>query len=269
MIKKANKILLTISIGLAMFCISANAQTAPKPGGNALDKGDFKVGFSPKTRAKQPNKAIPAEIKAILKEMADPLNEIIALPHDIYLNFDVCGEPNAFYDPQTDEITMCYEFFDVFDQTFRKVSKDEKEINNYIGGTVAVIFFHELGHCLIDVWDLPATGREEDAVDQLAMVLMLDGSDEGQDTVLSAALFFALSSEGQSNDDLNFWDEHSLDQQRFYNMLCFMYGSNPEKNKGIVGANGLPAQRAGRCPAEYKRADRAWERLLTPYLKVE
>lgn len=261
--------LLVACIALFIFCASIIAQTPAAKTGPAkhpLDKGNFKVGFSPTTKAKEPGKAMPKEIKELLQGMVDPLNEIIALPRDIYLNFDLCGQPNAFYSSKTHEITMCYELFLEIDEKFRKYSNDEKEVNDHIGSTVAVIFFHELGHCLIDVWELPATGREEDAVDQLAMVLMLDGSESGKNTVLSAALFFALSSEGQSNDDLIFWDEHSLNQQRFYDMLCLVYGSDPDKNKGIVGPTGLPAPRAAGCPAEYKRADRAWEKLLTPYL---
>ena len=58
-------------------------------------------------------------------------------------------------------------------------------------GAMVVFFFHELGHCLIDVWDLPTTGREEDAVDQLAMFVLLDGTPEGEGMVLSAATFFS------------------------------------------------------------------------------
>ena len=34
-------------------------------------------------------------------------------------------------------------------------------------GVTVSTFFHELGHALIDAWDLPITGREEDAADQL------------------------------------------------------------------------------------------------------
>lgn len=246
---------------------TSSAQTIAKSAANNIDKGDFKVGFSPATVKKTPKKAMPKEVADSLLEITKPLNETIALPYNVYVNFDQCGEPNAFYDPEVKEITMCYEFLDEFQRAFKKVSKNQADIDEMADGAMAVIFFHELGHCLIDVWDLPATGREEDAVDQLAMFVLLDGTPEGEDMVLSAATFFAIVGSEINNDELNFWGEHSLDQQRFYDMLCLTYGSNPSKNKKLLGKNGLPPERAERCPAEFKRVDSAWRRLLAPYLK--
>lgn len=264
--KLVHQLLLVISCSVAIFSVAANAQTKPKPINN-LDKGDFKGGFSPVTKSKNPKKVMPPEITEILQEITQPLNEIIALPHDVYLNFDECGEPNAFYSSETKEITMCIEFMTLFEETFRKISEQEAEINTMTSGTTVFFFFHELGHCLIDVWDLPATGREEDAVDQLATLILLDGTPEGEDMIFSGALFFNIFSENETKGSLAFWDEHSFNKQRFYNTLCLAYGSNPEKNKSLLGARGLPTERAARCPNEFKRADRAWEKLLTPYIK--
>ncbi len=246
----------------------AAAQTTKKSAvSDSIDKGDFKVGFSPATLKKSPKKVMDKEVAESLLEITKPLNETIALPYDIYLNFDKCGEPNAFYNPEVKEITMCYEFLEDFQEAFKEVSKNQTEIDDMSEGAMVVFFFHELGHCLIDVWDLPATGREEDAVDQLAMFVLLDGTPEGEEMVLSAARYFAISSSGQDNENLLFSDEHSLDQQRFYDMLCLTYGSNPAKNKRLLGKNGLPPERAQRCPAEYQRVDHSWSILLAPYLK--
>lgn len=265
-------IIMILAVVLTAFAPTANlrpatAQTRNRPADKAIDKGDFKVGFSPVTLRKNPRKKMDKEVADGLVEITSPLNEIVALPYDVYLNFDECGEPNAFYDSEAKEITMCYEFLEEFERAFKQVTKKPAEIDDMSDGTMAFFFFHELGHCLIDVWDLPATGREEDAVDQLAMFVLLDSTPEGEGMVLSAATFFAVVSEGQGNDDLEFWDEHSLDQQRFYDMLCLTYGSNPSQNKHLIGKNGLPPARAERCPTEFRRVDSAWKRLLAPYLK--
>ena len=261
-----NQMLLIICCSAAIFCVAVNAQTMPKPVNN-LDKGNFKVGFSPITKSKNPNKVMPKEIDEILEGITQPLNEFIALPFDVYLNFDTCGEPNAFYSRATKEITMCYEFMATFEETFRKISEKQVEIDDMTSGTTVFFFFHELGHCLIDVWDLPATGREEDAVDQLAILILLDGTTEGEDMVISGALFFNLFSENETKGNLPFWDEHSFNKQRFYNTLCLAYGSDPVKHKGFIGPKLLPIERASGCQNEFKRADRAWQKLLTPYIK--
>ena len=246
---------------------TASAQGTNNPSGNSIDKGDFKVGYAPLTLKEDPKKAMPKEAAELLEIIAKPLNETIALPYDVYINFDKCGEANAFYSPVTKEITMCVEFLDEFERVFKRVSDDQKEIDDMVFGALSVFFFHELGHCLIDVWDLPATGREEDAVDQLAMVVLLDGTRESEQMVLATAVFFNVVSSEQGDGELAFWGEHSLDQQRFYDMLCLTYGSNPEQNKHLVGDTRLPADRAVRCPTEYQRVDRAWGQLLGPYIK--
>jgi Putative metallopeptidase len=238
--------------------------TVKKPT-NKLDKGDFKVGFSPLNKNKKAE--MPKELKEILQGMADSLNHLMALPYDVYFNFDKCNEPNAFYSSDTKEITMCYEFIEDFYSTFQPIFKVEAEMDSAVDGTVAFFFFHELGHALIDVWDLPATGREEDAVDQLAMLILLDGTPEGEDMVLNGALYFDIASENEDTKNLPFWDEHAFSKQRFYNMLCLTYGSNPEKNKALIGKHGLPKERAVRCGEEFKKTDRAWMRLLEPYLQ--
>ncbi len=256
-------------LGLSLITIFASslwAQTNPKSGALALDKGDFKVGYSPADLAQGPKKPMPADEKAILKEIADALNGLIALPKDVYLNFDTCNEANAFYSPDTTEITICYELVDQFDREFKTITKDQAKVDSMVEDTIIQTFFHELGHCLIDVWDLPATGREEDAVDQLAPVIMLDGSKEGQVSAINAAIEFDIASRGETKGTMLFWDEHSFSKTRFYDMLCLVYGSDPKKNAGIVGPRGLPSDRAVRCETEYKRAERAWMRLLAPYI---
>lgn len=260
--------LLAALIALLIFGVSVNAQKPAKRSKHRLDKGDFKVGYSPKRKSNnQPFGDMKADEKKALQDYADGLNKRIALPRDIYLNADVCGKPNAFYKPAISEITLCYEFIEEFRKHFRKFAKEGEDPDAMVSSTITFVFYHELGHCLIDVWDLPATGREEDAVDQLAIVYVLRDQYISEKLVIDAANFFSLASEEQkSKDDLVFSDEHSFNEQRFYNMMCLMYGSSPEKYKWMIAPDQLPAERADRCPAEYDRANRAWSRLLKPYL---
>lgn len=214
---------------------------------------------------------MPKEVADALKEMIGPLNELLALPKDVYVNYDECGEPNAFYNPETVEITLCYELMEDIEQSFKPIMKKgapAEALEDISTDVMVVFFFHELGHCLIDVWDIPTTGREEDTVDQLAMFILLDGSDEGGLAVLNAAIFFDLAAKQEGNEDLAFWDEHSLNKQRFYDMMCLTYGSDTEKYKGMLTAqNPLPRARAERCEEEFAKVNRTWIKLLTPYLK--
>ena len=187
---------LAVAIGSV---IAVSAQPSAQKAKNPLDKGDFKVGFPPTERGKKP---MPADLIPAFKEIAASLNSMIALPKDIYLNMDSCGEPNAFYEPAGPQIKICYELLEQYEEEFKSLTKDPKKIDDMVEDTLVQTLFHELGHCLIDVWELPATGREEDAVDQLATVLLLDGSPSGQQSAINAALEFAIASSNETKNDM-------------------------------------------------------------------
>ncbi len=255
-----------LGIGTAAGQPGSTASPTKPPSKHPLDKGDFKVGFSPKTKAKNPKKDMPKEEKEIFQGIADELNAFLAMPRDIYINMDACGEPNAYYSPETSEITFCYELIAQYEAEFKTIEKNQEKVDSMVEDTLVQTLFHELGHCLIDVWDLPVTGREEDAVDQLATILMLDGSDEGTVSTINAALEFDIASRDQDPNDMAYWDEHSFSKTRFYDMICLVYGSNEKKNAWMVAPDILPKDRAVRCGEEYKRAERSWLKLLDPYI---
>jgi hypothetical protein len=233
----------------------------------APDKGDFKVA----TREPDPDmnaeerKDYEEELKS-LQETADALNKAFSLPQDIYIGFDNCEEANAFYDPEKKKVTVCYELAaDLYD-AFKKDFKTDEQVDDAVTNATTFVFFHELGHALVDAYDLPITGREEDAVDQLSVLLLADGTDEGEQMVLDAAVSFSKQANGEL-DELAFADEHSLDQQRYYNIVCLLYGQNEEKFASLVKDGTLPQSRAERCSDEFARVDKAWDALLAPYTK--
>lgn len=235
----------------------------PFPALPGKDAGDFKIGFAPE-KGKKPKK-LDADLQKSFQGLADGLNETFALPHDVYIAAAECGESNAFYDSEKKQLLMCYELYAEFDELFKAEYPKEAERDEAVSGAFIFVFFHELGHALIDVYELPITGKEEDAVDQLSTWILTDGTDDGELIAINGAIAFALL--GDANKDLPFWDEHSLGQQRFYNTICLIYGNNPEKYADFVKNGTLPKNRAGRCTNEYAQIDRAWSKLLAPFVK--
>ncbi|HYR27642.1 MAG TPA: DUF4344 domain-containing metallopeptidase, partial [Thermoanaerobaculia bacterium] len=105
----------------------------------------------------------------LFEDVVDELNRGLVLPHDIDVRVQECGEVNAFYDPNNKRMTLCYELFDHLMGSFASDEElDEEEAGSKAVAALVFMFYHELGHALIDVYNLPVTGREEDAVDQLA-----------------------------------------------------------------------------------------------------
>jgi hypothetical protein len=203
----------------------------------------------------------------IFEEHAKWINSYYDLPEDMLVWVRECGTANAFWDPQNRQIIICYELMKVFEDEFRQITSDEEQVEAYVLQATFFVFYHELGHGLISMLDLPITGKEEDAVDQFSAVLFLE-SDQDQVVITSAYTWYVF---GQQADieDLPFWDEHSLELQRYYNLLCWVYGKDPDGYAWLVEDGYLPESRAVRCPAEYQQITSSWNRLLEPYVITE
>lgn len=201
----------------------------------------------------------------VLEKIVPQLNQSLRLPRDIAVVAAGCDEVNAFYDPETVTITLCDEYVDYYGALFAGFPADERQ--PAILGAVVSTFLHEAGHALIHQLGLPTVGREEDVADQLSTVILVASGDEGNALALDGAYAFIDESEGEV-DDTPYWDEHALDEQRFYNTVCLIYGSDPDAWDDLVGEDDLPEERAAQCPDEYQQISTSWNRLLAPFLTV-
>lgn len=232
------------------------------------DEGDFIVEHLP---VKNPRYSeVHRQIKEdkTLEKAADKLNRSLILPRNIILRTKDCGEANSFYDGNDYSVTICYELMEHYYKVFRTNSGSDQKAYDKMFDAVRFAFLHEIAHALFDIYKLPVTGNEEDAADRCSTYINLtELGDDGVNAVLAAAAAFAFDSKTKKSNEKNMADEHLLQEQRFYNSLCLIYGSNPNKYSYLVGENYLPRARAERCQAEYERTAQSWEKLLSPWRK--
>jgi hypothetical protein len=184
------------------------------------------------------------------------------LPRSVSVRTAQCGNVNASYSPRLGTVTMCYEMLNHLANIFVRDGRWTQAQAEAVDGAVNFIMYHEVGHALVDVMDLPITGREEDAVDQLATYILIGSGEKGAQAAFNGVLAVQPGENAVfSNSD--FADEHSLGPQRLFNIACWVYGSDPQKYSRIVTGGMLPRERAVRCPGEYQRMAKAWERLLS------
>ncbi|HEX6751168.1 MAG TPA: DUF4344 domain-containing metallopeptidase [Longimicrobium sp.] len=195
-----------------------------------------------------------------LEDVAGWMNDWVRLPQDVTLTFAQCGESNSFYEPRDRTVTVCFELVDELDQMFA----DDRDRDQAVNDALLFTTLHEVGHALVNVLDLPVTGREEDAVDQLASLILVDGAEDGDEAAVNGVR--GLPDDDQL-DDLAFADEHALNGQRFYNVLCLVYGQDPDAYADWTHDGTLPPERAERCPEEYEQTRASWQKLLGPYLR--
>lgn len=204
------------------------------------------------------------------QNVIEKINRVLIMPGPVNVRFDDGDEGTPYYDPEDVAIVMEYGFFTETDELLADEGIRERERFQTILSVGEFFFYHELGHALIDTMDVPVVGKEEDAADGLAAFVILEITREPQ-VALAAARQFLLESEvyEQSEED-SFYGEHSLDRQRFYNIVAWIYGSNPDLYEDAVDEL-VPEdwwdERAEMAIEEYESLVESWEKLLGSSLK--
>jgi hypothetical protein len=232
------------------------------------DEGDFVVEHTSVRNPKFNKIDKQFRENKVLEKAADKLNRVLILPEDIVLRTKDCDQTNAFYNPQDRSITFCYELMEYFFKLYKLDGDSDQKANERMNKAITFVFLHELGHALIDNYELPITGNEEDAADRCSSFICIEElGDDGVESIVAAAEAFAIESKLTKSRKKNMADEHLLKEQRFFNSLCMIYGSDPEKYSSFTRNNLLPEARARRCPSEYDRMAKSWHNLLKPWRK--
>lgn len=252
------------------------AAAAPALAQAPADAGDFSVEYGSTKKANRPAVGVLRRSGA-LEAVAAEINARWALPQDIPVlvgdeievgpafipDLDIGdGQTLTFINIPGDFLTLERRAMRAELRGSRNVTPDEAMVwaNEFI---VA----HEMGHALVHELDIPVTGREEDAVDGFAAYLLADNPKFGPSTALSAAVFFDAYRQLRGKlKSADFADEHSILEQRIYQFLCWVYGSDPQTYRPLVGRGGLPRSRAARCGDEWKQLTHSWDVLLAPHV---
>jgi hypothetical protein len=138
----------------------------------------------------------------------------------------------------------------------------------FVAANSLVLLLHELGHVHIAEMHLPVFGREEDAVDTFAALTMLKiGTSFSQHELAQAAKGWFLNDlrDQQTGEKPLYYDEHNLNQQRAYQILCLMVGSDPNKFKGLADEMKMPDSRQKTCKRDFAKTSAAWGAVLMPW----
>lgn len=174
-----------------------------------------------------------------------------------------------FYSPEDNSITLPYQFatavLGVISETNPQGS--ETEWGEAVGAVNSFIFAHEFAHALIHNFNLPVLGREEDAADGLATVLLLKAEDGATYAAEAAEFWDAFSGRQNPPQLVEYADNHSFDRQRAYNILCWVGGSDEAILQALAENEIVPEERLVSCPAEWQLLRESAEQVLDPHLK--
>jgi hypothetical protein len=148
----------------------------------------------------------------------------------------------------------------------------------YVQSNLEFTLLHELAHAVIELNDIPIFGGQEQAADQVALMLLMMADDFNKQDINTDLLNKLLAISGEwmlewqkeeKNSQPIYWDSHPLAIQRFYDVTCLAYGSNPDKLEALRKEKILPVERAWDCDIEFKKTRKALAWLATKVTDFE
>jgi hypothetical protein len=202
------------------------------------------------------------------------------LPEDLYIKTVSCdGKPNAYFSRDDDHptIRICYEYLEANRKNMpTTTTKAGLKPHEVVTGQLLFAVAHELGHALLDIYNLPVLGRQEDAADQFATYFILEfGGERARRLVLAAAYSYKGLRESLKGDPkvtlplATLSSDHATQEQRFYNLACIAYGYDSKLFAAVVDNVHFPASRAKVCKFEYQNLRYAIRTLISPHIDAE
>ena len=206
--------------------------------------------------------------RRVLETIAALLNSF-RLPRELTLEARGCnGRETAWYD--RDRAVFCYEYVDLIRRYAPKIATPGGvQRGDAIIGAVIDTLFHESGHAIFDLLEIPVMGREEDAADFFSIYWMLQFPPQDARRLIEGIAFNMGSEARQDFSEKpvpqKFAGPHGPNVQRHYNVLCLSYAANQALFNNEVPA-GLPPWRARTCWEEWAMLKRGFVKLILPHV---
>ncbi|MFD3437027.1 DUF4344 domain-containing metallopeptidase [Streptomyces sp. NPDC058685] len=217
---------------------------------------------------------------AVLEQVAGWVNTSVALPHDMVVKVTdkvPPGVTDAVTQPDGRTIFVPPPFLTLIEGVLSKVVKTVERpalfprarfnADDLTALSTQFIFGHEMGHALQRQLLLANLGLEEDAADGFASFYTVNEVGPGP-SLAAAILFDELAREEGRLTLEGFSSDHPVTQQRVFNFLCYLEGSDPKRFHGpLVDAGYLPKTRAPLCPQAWAMLDYGWWTQLKPHFR--
>lgn len=218
----------------------------------------------------------------LMERMSQVVNDTLRVKNDFGIGLEACGNPNAFFDRRRQAIVICLELIELMIKEAKSDSEyaqklDQRGRKDLIDGAIWGIFFHELAHALIAINNINVPAREEDLADIFAVWYAVNLVEPKGVSVIQPTIWFFqalaksqfISSADQDQIKRLMADEHSLSEQRIYNLACWAYGANSARGAAAANMVSLPRARGDRCPEEYARIDKGVRNNFLRFLKPQ
>lgn len=221
----------------------------------------FRAELAPATDAASLRLRQSSEQSQHMVRYAERLNRWVNLPRPVTIRMLECPTSDLRWVPADQVIEVCYR---MAIRILSLMSQADSTVR--MGGpAIEFLLFHGVAHAIVDELDLPTPAGEEQAVDELAALLLIHTGPRFGTALVEGVT--ALQRTDPRWAEWEFATAHGLTAERFETIACIAYGANPQVF-GLYREMGLvPAARAGSCAAAYRRvAAGALGRRLERYM---
>lgn len=189
----------------------------------------------------------------LLGPMAAPLNEFFPMSRTVTLEMRECGEPGSYYDAARPAVGLCYELFDVLAD---RLMTDEagEDGDAAFEGAFSYVLTHQVGHALIDLLQLPVGPDVEAAADRFVAVMLAYSPENAADVLAGVFALHEMRVEWE--------DAGALSDARGEQLVCLLYGGDPETHAWLEDDDVLDENEAAACVAEFERVEAELEAML-------
>jgi hypothetical protein len=176
-------------------------------------------------------------------------------------------------------VTVCYQYVELIEimadgRRWGAVGPALVTRRMFTVGPFVQEVLHDVALAVFDIQEVPVWGNAEFAADNVAAFIMLQfGPDVASTTILGSAYFLNQLERAVRYSPAYLADVRPTVRQRYYNLLCVAFGSDPVKFANFVPVNrpeqitDLSVDRSERCLREYPELRHAFsEAILKPYV---
>lgn len=177
-------------------------------------------------------------------------------------------------------IFLSFSFF-LHAEEYEPTDEDFEEVVLFATGASLSTFFHELGHLIIDEFNVPIFNNEEDVADSFMAWYLVHSPDEYDtyeeylDMTSSYRYIIEIMSDYYyylkllDKDTDNEYSSHSTDNKRLYNIACFMKGADEVSYQNYIVKRRLDNLIDQYCADTYNSMYNAWWDILEDYWSVD
>lgn len=208
-----------------------------------------------------------------VQEMLSPFH----LPEELTIKTAECGAVNSRYRRENSKptVTICYEYLrHILESLPNEITPAGITPADAAAGQFFWVTFHEAGHAIFDIFDVPIFGHPEDAADNFATYILLQfGRGQARRLIGGAAWAWrAYLGDYKRNPVVRkriaaFADNHGQPEERFYNLLCLAFGADPVQFADVDSY--LPPTRLSTCEFEYRTLVNAFHKEISPHIDQE